>query len=199
MTAPGSIEHWPTRTSFVEQALWEHLKNLGVDPHRYLSHPDQLPLPSPVVSTTDLAKQVDELREGMRQLSRMAVDAGMVAPAQDYSRAQMIDPTRNPHAIEHAAAQAHNEGLQLTPLDALTRQLEEARAQREKDRERARKDREEQAALLKDELRRKKNQRDIDTKRAEFHWFDDELEMTEAHPEHPDHDPDHYYDPDEWG
>ena len=42
-----------------------------------------------------------------------------------------------------------------------------------------------------------KAQCDINTGRAEDHWFDDALDMTEAHPDHPDHDEGVDYEPDD--
>ena len=176
---PGAEEYWPTKTSFIEQALWEHLKALGVDQHRYL-YPEQLPLPSPVPSVGEIGKEVAELRgivmemQGQMGLAPPA-PAGFVLPppggyAGPHAPAGSVDPMINPHAHEHSI----NAQLQQH-LDEAQRRREEAEERRQ------------------EKIRCDKINRDIAAGRAQDHWYDDDLDMTEAHPDHPDHDERVYY------
>ena len=196
---PGAEEYWPTKTSFIEQALWEHLKALGVDQHRYL-YPEQLPLPSPVPSVGEIGREVAELRAIIMQMQGQMglappAPAGFVLPppggyAGLHAPAGSVDPMINPHVYGPAVGfvnplinpHAHEHSLN-------------AKIQQHLDESQKKRDEEEQERQ--DERRRVKAECDINTGRAKDHWFDDALDMTEAHPDHPDHDEGVDYDPDD--
>ena len=185
---PGAEEYWPTKTSFIEQALWEHLKALGVNQHAYL-YPEQLPLPSPVPSVGEIGREVAELREIIMQMQQTM---GMGPPAPDYSAAHRQPPPTaaaqgfvlNPYVAPDPVLNPVNDIGDIFKADR------EARARRDEEDEQERLERKEKRLHA-------KIQRDIDAGRVEFHWYDDNFVMTEAHPDHDEHDPDVVYEPDD--